>query len=194
VALAPTPDSTSYFTKGTLMAHRSPRRFDARLAALATAAALAFTFTGAAMAQPHGGPGHRGPMGGDDLFANAIAHAKANLNLNTSQQTMFDAAVAQSKAAREQGRALRQSVKDALTTELAKPEPDLAAVAAVADNARAQGQALRQQVRAQWLNLYATFSPEQKGVVRDLLQQRLARMEAFRQKMQQRFQGGGTSG
>lgn len=182
------------------MTEQTPRRFDARRAALAAAAAFAFAFAGTALAQPAGGPGgpgghHHGPMGGgDEMFANAIAHAKANLNLNTSQQTMFDAAVAQSKAARQQGRALMQKVHDALAAELAKAEPDLASVAAVADDARAQGQALRTQVRTQWLNLYATFSPDQKAVVRDLLQQRLARMEAFRQKMQQRFQGGGTNG
>ena len=171
------------------------RRFDPRRVAGAAAVALAFGFAGAALAQPFGGPGgHRGPMGGgDEMFGNAIAHAKANLNLNTSQQTMFDAAVAQSKAAHQQGRALMQKVRDALTAELAKPEPDLAAVAAVADDARAQGQALRMQVRARWLKLYATFSPDQKVVVRDLIQQRLARIDAFRQKMQQRSQGG-TSG
>lgn len=187
------------------MTEQSPRRFDARRTARTTVAAIAFAFVGAAFAQPFGGPGapgggpggpgwHRGPMGGgDEMFANAIAHAKASLNLNTSQQTMFDAAVAQSKAARQQGHALMQKVHDALTAELAKAEPDLAAVAAVADDAHAQGQALRKQVRGQWLNLYATFSPDQKAVVRDLLQQRLARIETFRQKMQQRFQGG-TSG
>ena len=128
--------------------------------------------------------------GGDDMFGPLIAHAKANLNLNTSQQTMFDAAVAQSKAAHEQGRALMQKVKDAMTAELAKTEPDLAAIAAGADDARAQGQALRKQVRAQWLNLYATFTPDQKAVVRDMLQKRMARMESFRQKMREHFQGG----
>jgi Spy/CpxP family protein refolding chaperone len=176
------------------MADQSPRRFDARVAARAAAAALALAFAGAVFAQPHGGPGwHRGPAGGGDMFEQAIAHAKANLNLNTSQQQMFDATVAQAKAARQQGRALMQKVHDALAAELAKAEPDFAAVAAVADDARAQGQALRQQVRTRWLNLYATFSPEQKAVVRDMLQQRLARIDAFRQKMQQRFQGG-TSG
>jgi Spy/CpxP family protein refolding chaperone len=169
-----------------------PTRLTSRSAAAATAAVLAIAFAGAALAQPFGGHGgHRGPMsGGDDMFGPLIAHAKANLNLNTSQQTMFDAAVAQSKAAHEQGRALMQKVKDAMTAELAKPEPDLAAIAAVADDARTQGQALRTQVRTQWLNLYATFSPEQKAVVRDLLQKRMARMESFRQKIREHFQGG----
>ncbi len=49
---------------------------------------------------------------------------------------------------------------------------------------------LRKQVRTQWLNLYATFSPDQKAVIRDMLQKRMARMESFRQKMREHFQGG----
>ena len=132
----------------------------------------------------HGAPG--------DMIGHLIMSAKAQLNLNTSQQQMFDAAVASSKAAWQQAKTLHQSVNDALTAELAKSEPDLAAVAAAADNARAQGEALRQQVRAQWLALYATFSTDQKTVVKNLIQQHMAQAEAFRAQMQQRWQQGGT--
>ena len=114
---------------------------------------------------------------------------KAQLNLNTSQQQMFDAAVASTKTARQTGHTLQQSVKDALTAELAKTEPDLAAVATVSDNAQAQGQALRKSVRGQWLALYATFTPDQKAVVRQMLQAQMAKAESFRQKMQDRFSG-----
>ena len=80
----------------------------------------------------------------DEMIGHLIAHAKAQLNLNTMQQGMFDTAVAHSKAAREAGRALHEKVKATLQAELAKPEPDLAAVAAAADaaidQARAQAQ------------------------------------------------------
>ena len=72
---------------------------------------------------------------------------------------------------------------------MAKSEPDLAAVAAVSDNAQAQGQALRKSVRAQWLALYATFSPDQKAVVRQMVQDRMAKGESFREKMKERFHG-----
>lgn len=186
-------------------------RFCPRRAATATAAALAFAFAGAALGQPAGGPGfggpgfggpgfgghgghggpHRGMMGagGEEMIGHLIADAKAKLSLNTSQSGMFDAAVAQSKAAHETGRTLHQKVRDALAVELAKAEPDFAAVAAVADGVRDQGAALHKQVRAAWLALYGTFSPEQKAVVKDLLQQRMARMDAFRQKMQERGAG-----
>lgn len=155
----------------------------------AAAAALALAFGGSAVAQPAGGHGAPHAMmgdGADGMLGHLIAHAQTQLKLNTSQSGMFDAAVAQSKAARDTSRTLHQQVKDALTAELAKPEPDLAKVAAVADGAQQQGITLRHQVRDSWLQLYATFSPEQKAVVRDLMQQHLARMESFRQKMKDR--------
>jgi Spy/CpxP family protein refolding chaperone len=170
--------------------HTGQRRFALRSTAAVVAATFAMAFGGAALAQPMGGPhGQGGPGGpGEAFFAHAIVQAKAKLNLNTSQQAQFDAAVAQSKTAREQGRALMQTVKDAMRAELAKAEPDYAAVAAIADNAQAQGQTLRGGIRQQWLTLYATFSPEQKAVVRDLLKTRMDRAEAFRDTMQQRMQ------
>ena len=157
-------------------------RFHATLAAVTAAAAL--SLSGAALAQPvpHHGHGH-----GD--FTMAIAALKGQLNLNTSQQTMWDSAVAQTKAARETGRGNFAKVKTAMSAELAKAEPDLAAVAAAADDVQAQNTALRKQVRGAWLALYATFTPDQKAVVRDSLRQRVAKMESFRQKMQERHGG-----
>ena len=59
----------------------------------------------------------------------------------------------------------------ALATELAKAEPDLAAVAAVGDDVQAKNLALRHQVRDAWLAVYSTFSPDQKAIVRDALRQ-----------------------
>jgi len=167
-----------------------------RRVATVAAAALAFAVAGAAIGQTPPAPGsvpphagHHWKGGGDqDMLAMTIVHAKSQLNLNTSQSQMFDAALAQSKAARQTGRGLRQQVHDALAAELAKPEPDLASVAAVANGARDQGAALRKQVQGAWLSLYATFSPDQKNVIKGILQQHLARMDAMQQKMQQRMQ------
>ena len=159
-------------------------RFSTTLAAVAAASVLALS--GAALAQPahpHGGPGH----GGD--FGHVFAAIKSQLNLNTSQQTMWDAAVAQSKAAREAGRANFGKVRTAMQAELAKPEPDLAAVAAASDDAQAANTALRKQVRGQWLALYATFTPDQKAVVKDALAKRASRMEQLREKLMQRHGG-----
>ena len=128
------------------------------------------------------------------MIGHLIAHAKAKLNLNTMQQGMFDTAVAHSKSAREQGRALHDKVKSTLQAELAKAEPDLAAVATASDAAADQARAQRNGLRSEWLALYATFSPEQKAVVKDILQHRIARMESFREKMREHMyeRSGGT--
>jgi Spy/CpxP family protein refolding chaperone len=171
-----------------------------RKTAMVMASALAMTLGAtAALAQttdaPSGAPPGPHRHGHGDMITHAIASAKSQLNLNTSQQQMFDAAVASSKAAWQSGKTIRQSVKDTLATELAKSEPDLAAVAAAGDNARAQGQALHQQVRAQWLALYATFTPDQKAVVKNLIQQHMAQAETMHAQMLQRWQqGAGAAG
>ena len=153
-----------------------------RVAVWAAAAFISLSGV-AAFAQP----GPHGHHGGDASFG--IAALKGKLNLNTSQQTMWDNAVAQTKAAHDTGRANMQKVKDAMSAELAKAEPDLAAVAAATDEVQASNTALRKQVRNTWLAVYATFTPDQKAVVRDTLKQRMARMETFHQKMLERRGG-----
>jgi Spy/CpxP family protein refolding chaperone len=106
---------------------------------------------------------------------------KAQLNLNTSQQQQWDSAVAQSAAAHSAGRSNLQEVKAALQAELAKAEPDFAAVATIGDNVNQQNATLHGQARDAWLALYATFTPEQKAVARDAIKSGIERMQARRQ-------------
>ena len=155
------------------------KRSASRLAAFAAATLIGLT--GAAFAKPF----HHGHGGGGDVVM-SIMRLKSQLNLNTSQQAMWDNAVAAGKAARDSARANHQQMHATLTAELAKAEPDLAAVATAADAARDAAAAQHRQVRAAWLNLYSTFTPDQKTVVKNALQQKLARMDQFREKMQQR--------
>lgn len=142
---------------------------------------------------PKGGPYGHGPMGGPHGqgigLDQTLQDLKGKLFLDATQQAAWDAAAAQSNTARETGRGLREKVGNAMRAELAKPEPDFAAVATVADDAEAQGRALRRQVRDQWLKLYATFTPAQKAVVRYAFQQRVDAREGFRERMRQRFGG-----
>ena len=170
-----------------MTSHRSLRTF-AGVAAIALATAFGTQF---ALAQAAGGPGdphaHHGMVGPDEMIGHLIAGAKSQLNLNTSQQGMFDTAVADSKAAFQSGRALHQKVHDTLQAELTKTEPDLAAVAAVADAAMDQGRAQRKAIRAEWLALYATFTPDQKAVVKDMLQKRLAKADSLKDKVREHF-------
>jgi protein CpxP len=145
-----------------------------KLFALVLAAGLA----GLALTAWAQAPGH----GMHDPLA-VLQRIQAKLNLNTSQQQQFDAAVSQSKTAHEAIRANFQQLKAATQAELAKPDPDLAALATLSDQVQQQNIAQRKQARAAWLALYATFTADQKTTVRDAINARMARMEAFRQRM-----------
>ena len=149
------------------------------------AVAAACFALGASLATAQGPHHHRGAHGMD--VEAVIAKVKERLALDSSQQLLWDNALAATKAAREAGRAEHQRLHAAAREELAKPEPDLAALAATMDQARAAGQVVRGQVRNEWLKLYGTFSPAQKQVVRDELTRRLDRMENMRAKMKERF-------
>jgi len=145
----------------------------------------------AVSAQPAHGPGP-GP-GGPAAIEQIIAALKSQLNLNTSQQAMWDSVAANAKAARTAARSGMEQVHAAFVAELAKAEPDLAAVAALSDQEQANASAARKQIRDQWLALYATFTPAQKAVVRDALNKRVQRMEKFRARMQERFRDGAAA-
>src|SRR6266436_8972427 len=109
-----------------------------------------------------------------------LGKLKTDLKLNTSQQLQWDAVVAQTKAAHDAGRANFEQLKTALQAELAKAEPDFAAVATIADGVRDQHAALHKQTRDAWLALYATFAPEQKAVARDAIKAGIEGMQQRR--------------
>jgi hypothetical protein len=157
------------------------------LTALAVALALG-SVAGVVAADVPAGPGagagawHPG-HGGDSLVM-ALHQVKSQLNLNTSQEAQWASAMALSKSAHSQDRALYQGVKTLSDTELAKSAPDLAAVAAAKDDAQAKMLSLHQSVRDAWLNVYASLTPDQKATeataMRADVAQRQARMDAMR--------------
>jgi hypothetical protein len=140
---------------------------------------LAAGFTGLALTAWAQAPGRRM----HDPLA-VLEQIQAKLNLNTSQQQQWDAAVAQSKSVHDAVRANFQQLKAATQAELAKPDPDLAALATLSDQVQQQNMAQRKQARAAWLALYATFTTDQKTTVRDAINAKMARMDTFRQRMQ----------
>ena len=117
-------------------------------------------------------------LGGNPLAM--LGKAKSDLKLNTSQQLQWDTVVAQTKAAHDAGRTDFEQLKTALQAELAKPEPDFAALATLADSVRDRHAALHKQTRNAWLALYATFTPDQKAVARDTIKAGIDRMRERR--------------
>lgn len=146
---------------------------------LRTFVVLAAVVSGLAFSLP---VASRGGADGPPWFM-GLHQIKDQLNLTPSQQTQWDAAVAASKSAHATIRTGREQIKQALQTELVKTEPDLVAVAALADSLRPADEAARQQARNAWLQLYATFSVEQKTAVKNFILTRMQRMERFREQM-----------
>jgi hypothetical protein len=112
-----------------------------------------------------------------------IAGLQAQLKLNTSQQLQFNNALAQSKAAHDAMKSGFAQIKAATQTELAKSAPDLASLAALSDQVHQQNSGVHKQARAAWLALYDTLSPDQKLVVRDAINARIAQAQEFRAQM-----------
>jgi uncharacterized protein YoxC len=150
---------------------------------------------------PHHGMGmHGGPGAGQghDAFGpfseRMLDAAKERLNLTAPQQQAWDKVVASGKTTREAGTANRQRVKDAMRAELAKLDPDFAAVAKVADAVEKTNREARNRVRDEWLALYATFSPAQKAVAREMVNRHVERAEAMRERMDERREQSGGAG
>ena len=156
--------------------NQTSRRF---ALAIALCAGIAAT---SAMSQP-GERHHRHHQQGG--LASAIVSLKAQLNLNASQESMFDSAVASGKAAREATRASRQTVRQLVQDELAKPTPDLAKIATAEDQVQDAAMNARRNVRNQLLQLYATFTPAQVAVVKESILTRMTRFESFREHMRE---------
>ena len=158
----------------------------------AVAVAIGFG-SGAALAQPAAlrmaRMAHHGTGGPDEMIGHLIAHAKGSSISTRCSKGMFDTAVADSKAAREAGRALHEKVKATLQAELAKPEPDLAAVAAAADaaadQARDQAQGDPGRVARALRDVHGRAEGRREATC---CRSSLAHAESFRQKMRERMQ------
>lgn len=146
---------------------------------LTTAGLAALGFYALAQTPP---PPHHG---GDPIAMIQALHDQ--LGLDTSQQNQWDAAVAATQTAGQGMRAGMQQLKAATQAELAKTEPDLASLAAQADAIRQQNSATRKAARDSWLTLYSLLNTQQKGIVRDAITAKLARLEQFRAHMRERF-------
>ena len=114
----------------------------------------------------------------DGSLIEMLGSLRSELDLNTAQQQQWDNAAALSSAARSAFRSSMQERRSAVQAELAKAEPDFAALAAASDATTQQLSTLHKQARDAWLALYATFTPEQKAIARDAIKDRIAKFQA----------------
>ncbi len=127
--------------------------------------------------------GRHGPDGGPMA---GMEKVHSQLKLNPEQEAGWKAAQDKSRAAMRQARESHRKMHEAMKQELAKSEPDFAAVARISDETQESNLKARHEARDLWLKLYATFTPEQKLVARDFMRERMAKMERMRDKFERR--------
>jgi Spy/CpxP family protein refolding chaperone len=116
-------------------------------------------------------------------FGHHAERLAEKLKLTPEQRTQWDAMVQKTMAHFEAMHKAHHEMHEAMKAELAKPEPDLAALAAKADAAREKGMAAHKELRDGWLKLYATMSLEQKGVVKKEILRHMAKMHHMHSRM-----------
>jgi len=131
-----------------------------------------------AQGMAHGPFGPAGPR---------LERLATELKLSAEQRAQWDAQMQKSKTVHEAMRKARTDMHQVVKAELAKAEPDLAALAAKADEARDKGRAAHRDLRDGWLKLYAGFNAEQKAIVKKRILVHLGRFEKLRDRMHQRM-------
>ncbi len=116
------------------------------------------------------GPGV-GPMFGP-MFGPQAEEMKSQLNLTPEQEAKWGAVVVEQQQLRDSMFAGRDAMHEAMRQELAKPEPDLGQIATLMDGRHEAMDAARKKVRDAWIELYNSFTAEQKAVVRNAANER----------------------
>ena len=119
-------------------------------------------------------------------FGHGADRLAEKLKLSPEQRKQWDSMVQKSKAHFETMRREHHEMHDAMKAELAKPEPDLAALAAKADALHDKARAAHRELRDGWLKLYATMNTEQKGEVKKAILWHMAKMHHMRERMMHR--------
>lgn len=100
-----------------------------------------------------------------------------SLRLNPVQKAQFDTAVAATQRALLSVGLAALQVKGRLAEELAKPKPDLDALARAQEEAIEQTRPLFREAHAEWARLYAMLDPDQVAATRAFVEEKLRRLE-----------------
>ncbi|MED5370249.1 MAG: periplasmic heavy metal sensor [Myxococcota bacterium] len=149
--------------------------------ALALSTLAALSLGGAALAK--GGPGHHGGKG---IFGPGMHHVLAELDLSEEQQALAKELRDEARANHESERAEREQAMDSALTELAKAEPDSAALHAIVDQQLATMSTRMHDGVDAFLTLHATFTEAQRATLVSELEDRrdeaLERRDEFDQR------------
>ena len=151
------------------------------------AASIAVTFGTAYAAQggmPMGGPGgwHHGG------FEKQLNQLHAQLKLTPDQEKQWQDALSTMKKNRETARANHEQMHEQFKSMQQQPILDLNALHGAREKAMEQDHQLHEQTAQAWLAFYNGLNDQQKTIVSTAIKQHFAKMEAFREKMHQRWE------
>lgn len=110
-----------------------------------------------------------------------LGHLKSKLNLNESQQKLWDAARAQSREVGQAMRAQRQESAKELRAQLDAGPLDLRALTAKREAERSALKPKMDAARDAWLAVYDSLDGQQKQVVTDAVKKRIERGDRMRE-------------
>jgi hypothetical protein len=102
-----------------------------------------------------------------------LEQLEESLKLTAEQKIQYDAAVAASKRVVMATALIGLQAKERLREELAKPRPDLGALADLRDSFVEQTKSLRREARDEWLKLYNMLNDDQVATLKAFLENRL---------------------
>jgi hypothetical protein len=113
---------------------------------------------------------HAGDLAGFDELGRS-------LRLDPAQQAQFDVAVAATQRALLSVAFVGLQLKDRLAEEIAKPKPDLGALARAQDEMVEQARPAFREARDEWTRFYALLDPSQVARARAFVERKLRRLE-----------------
>jgi periplasmic protein CpxP/Spy len=110
------------------------------------------------------------------------------LNLNASQEKLWQNAVDTMKQAHETEHATHEQMHQQMQAMQQQPILDMNALHAAHEKAERQHEQLREQTAKAWLTLYNSLNDQQKTIVSTVIKQHFAEMEARHERMQKMHQ------
>jgi hypothetical protein len=114
-----------------------------------------------------------------------LEQLEESLKLTPEQKIQYDAAVAASKRVVMATALIGLQAKERLREELAKPRPDLGALADLRESFVEQTKSLRREARDEWLKLYRMLDDDQVATLKSLLENRLDQLGLLHEFMMQ---------
>lgn len=107
------------------------------------------------------------------------------LNLTPEQESQWQQLQQEKKSARMEMREERQRFRGFVDAELAKPNPDLAAINNALDATHEKNLAAEKRVRQDALAFYGALTPERQAVIVDAMREQHQRVKAMREKIRE---------